>query len=128
MTGQFRQWTKGPCFYCNMETYRMGPDSNHPQKYTRDHLLPRKLRGGVRVCELPPQRVHDITVTCCLRCNQRKGAKSPEQFLRQFGIPTQAKIRVINRAFALYKQALVGVQKSLARNVLKNKGCENWEA
>lgn len=104
----------GPCFYCNTQTFRLAPNSKHPQKYTRDHLIPKRLRGGVKACKMPSARAHLITVTCCNGCNQRKGSMSPESFLYKMGTTTKEKVAAIHRAFSLYRVTLVEAQKSLA--------------
>lgn len=101
--GRYRQWAMGPCFFCGVQTYRLAPTSLHPQKYTRDHLVPKRLRG--KIVGDVVGRCHDLTVTCCLRCNGMKGHMSPESFLRRNGVLTREKIRAINRAFNLYRRA-----------------------
>jgi|SRR5919108_5020881 hypothetical protein len=81
-SGPFRQWAMGPCFYCGRETYRCGPAVYSPYVYTRDHLIPKRLRGRVIECLTKELKCHDFTVTCCLQCNKQKGSKSAKTFMQ----------------------------------------------
>lgn len=120
----FRQWAMGPCFYCDSPTFRMGPVNPHPQKYTRDHLIPRRLRGGV----IGEFQHENWTVTCCQKCNIEKGAKSPKEFLNKFKQQhtknvLDRKRDIIGRAFSSVKQEIAERQKSLAQKLQEDKGC-----
>lgn len=113
----FRQWAMGPCFYCDQLTYRMGPKVLHPQKYTRDHLIPRRLRGDV----ITEFRHENWTVTCCQACNGLKGAKRPEVFLALHpAFRTPAKRKTISRAYSLLGKAKLKVQKIRQQNCNKD--------
>ena len=67
------------CQYC-YETF------SHP-KLTLDHVIP-KSRGGVKSWE--------NIVTCCTKCNQKKGNRTPdESFMKLFKVPTVPKFSAL---------------------------------
>src|SRR6266446_7879343 len=70
MIGPHRVWAHGPCFYCNIPTFRCAKMA--AWTYTRDHVLPKRFRVGV---EQP------LTVTACYYCNHHKAGQRPEVFL-----------------------------------------------
>lgn len=90
----FRQWAMPNCFYCDIPTFRMGPAVVHPQKYTRDHLIPVRLRIGT-----------SPTVPCCEACNHKKGNKSALKFIGTFANFPANKRSIILRAYKPLKKA-----------------------
>lgn len=110
-----RQWAMGPCFYCNRPMYRMGALAVHPAKYTRDHLVPRNLRGELKGVQL---RGVVWTVGCCSLCNEKKASMSAYRFIeKKFVRMTPHKRDIIDRAYDLVGLKQVKAQKSLAREL-----------
>lgn len=105
----FRQWQMGPCFYCDRPMFRMGATIEHPAKYTRDHLVPRNLRGNLQgVC----LKGVAWTVGCCYACNTKKGNQSAYRFIeRKFIRMTKHKRDIIDRAYALVGLGLAEAQQ-----------------
>lgn len=93
----YRTWAMGPCWYCGADTFRMGGNTEHPQKYTRDHLIPRFLRKTL------PGNTRQVTVTCCYHCNIRKAAKTAFQFLAKNKSFPEKKWEIIHRAYSVLK-------------------------
>ena len=67
------------CQYCH--------NKFHQSKLTLDHVIP-KSRGGLKSWE--------NLVTCCERCNQKKGNKTPsEASMKLFRVPTKPTFSVL---------------------------------
>ncbi len=67
------------CQYCQ--------EKFHQSKLTLDHVIP-KSRGG--------EKTWENLVTCCQRCNQKKGNKTPhEASMRLFKVPTVPRFSVM---------------------------------
>lgn len=101
MTYQYRTWATGPCWYCGIATYRMGPHKEHSQKYTRDHLIPARFRDTI------PDYV-PITVTCCYRCNQLKGQDTAYKFLLKFHRFPRSKRKIIDEVYSVLRPTVTG--------------------
>jgi len=110
------QFSMGPCFYCGVSTYRLGPKNNHPQKYTRDHLIPKRMRA---IRGNPQCSCHLLTVTCCLKCNHQKGAKSALEFIKLKGVDTAERRSHIQQVYNLNGEAKKR-EKIVARKLQKN--------
>jgi hypothetical protein len=96
------QWQMGPCFWCGRETYRSDSEhgsSNKPWKYTRDHLIPKRLRRVALTGKLATL----LTVTSCFECNCRRGSQSAYRFAAKVKLPPE-KMLVIHRAHHLNKK------------------------
>lgn len=94
----FKLIAMGPCFYCGRQTYRKGPGNESPDKYTRDHLIPRRLRT-LSLRNAAAKVRHMYTVTCCNDCNKKKGQKSVFEFRlpHMYTQKQQAKIEAVKR-------------------------------
>jgi hypothetical protein len=101
-TAPFSTWAWGKCFYCDRETYSTGPGPCKPHTYTRDHLIPKKLRR-VSLKEITGKLAHSLTVTCCHECNQKKGMQSAYRFAATMNLPLE-KMKVIHRAYSLNRR------------------------
>ena len=89
----------GPCFYCGRETFRRGANDKRPDTYTRDHLIPRRLRR-VSLQNIAAHLKSRLTVTCCNECNIKKGAKTPFAFASKVHL-SQEKKQIISGVFGL---------------------------
>lgn len=78
--GPYRSWAMGPCFYCGKVTYRTGINPKPDWAYTRDHLIPLRLRTSVYTL----LSHHLTTVTCCYDCNTKKGCLSAQEFINKY--------------------------------------------
>lgn len=73
--GPFREWMKGRCFYCGQTVYRMWTNGGRKHnQYTKDHVFPYAFR---RLLGSDQQKLRDLTVTACLRCNSVKKDRMP---------------------------------------------------
>ncbi len=69
-----RKIDRGECFYCGSLMKRGGSKDHKPTKYSRDHLLSKKLAAP----GLPR-----ATVGACVKCNNVKGDEDPVIFIQQ---------------------------------------------
>jgi len=97
--GKYRQWAMGKCFYCQRETYRTNQTIMPDWAYTRDHLIPRRLRGKV-YAKLPD---YLTTVVCCYKCNILKKDMSVQKFINKYLTLEQRKRIPLNRIQSLYR-------------------------
>lgn len=103
-SGPHRQWAMGPCFWCGEETHRSASNSTNPNSYTRDHLIPLKLRRIGLLKHATGRLAQFLTVTCCLACNRKKGGQSAYRFAALLNLPAE-KIKTINRAYSMNSRA-----------------------
>lgn len=92
-------WQMGPCYWCGVETHRRSTACSgyHPNMYTRDHLIPQRLR---RATLLGDRHSHLVTVTSCASCNFKKGKTSALVFAKIMGLPPE-KQRYIARVYSM---------------------------
>lgn len=63
----------GRCFYCPVVLNFETGSKDNPNGVTRDHVIPRSLRPGLRG--------NDDIVAACWECNQAKGNMSLAEFM-----------------------------------------------
>lgn len=97
--GNYRSWAMGPCFYCGRATYRTGMNPKPDWAYTRDHLIPLRLRTSV----YNMLSEHLTTVTCCYECNAKKGCLSAQEFINQYLTIQQRKRIPLRRIYSVYR-------------------------
>ena len=99
LKGPHRQWAMGQCFYCGRETYRTTIVPQPAWAYTRDHLIPFRLRT-----ERYNLLSHWLTtVTCCFECNNKKSGLSAQDFIQKFLTIKQRKRIPWKRIASIYR-------------------------